>query len=206
MVAGPPRGDALGMLPAFDRTARDAAYLMLALLTSIVAFTVWVCALTLSLTFAVLVVGIPVVIGSAFVLRWTAELDRRNAALVFGRPVRGVYRSHRGSSLGRRVLAVVHDPQVWRDLGWLITHSIVGFAFGVAAVSLVASVLGLATLPAWYWALPDGQEFGLWHADTLPKALASAFLALPLAFVTAWLLRGMAKFHASLAVEFLGRR
>src|SRR3954447_14747543 len=127
MAAGAARGDALGMLPALDRTARDAAYLLLALLTSIVAFTVWVCAVTLSLTFAVLVVGIPVVIGSAFVMRWTAELDRRNAALVFGRPVRGVYRPWRAGSLGRRVLAVLRDPQVWRDLGWLITHSIVGF-------------------------------------------------------------------------------
>src|SRR3954447_14444490 len=107
------------------------------LLTSIVALTVWVCALTLSLTLAVLVVGIPVVIGSAFVMRWTVELDRRNAALVFGRPVRGAYRLWRAGSLGRRVLAVLHDPQVWRDLGWLITHSIVGFAFGIAAVSLV---------------------------------------------------------------------
>ncbi len=47
------------------------------------------------------------------------------------------------------------DPQVWRDFAWLITHSVVGFAFGVAAVSLVISV---------------------------------------------------AKFHASLAVELLGRR
>jgi hypothetical protein len=194
------------LVPAFDRTARDAAYLSLTLLTSIVAFTVWVTALTLSLTFAVLIVGIPVIIGSAFVLRWTADLDRRNAALVFGRPVRGRYRSHRASSLGARVLAVLRDPQVWRDLAWLIVHSIVGFAFGVAAVSLMASVLELATLPAWYWALPDGQQFGLWNADTLPKAVASAFLAVPLAFITVWLLRGMAKFHASLVVEFLGRR
>ena len=68
--------------------------------TSVVAFAVWVAAFTLSLTFAVLIVGIPIVIGSAFVMRWTAELDRRNAALVFGRPVRGAYRSHRGSSFG----------------------------------------------------------------------------------------------------------
>ena len=207
MAAGPPRGDALGMLvPRVDRTARDVAYLSLALLTSIVAFTVWVTAVTLSVSFAILVVGIPIVIGSAFVMRWTAELDRRNAALVFGRPVRGRYQSHRASSLGRRVLAVLRDPQVWRDLGWLIVHSIVGFAFGVAAVCLVASVLGLATLPVWFWALPDGLQFGLWSADTLPKAVASALLALPLGFVTVWLLRGMAKFHASLAVEFLGRR
>jgi hypothetical protein len=206
MVAGPSRPDAVGMIPAFDRTARDVAYLTLTLLTSIVAFAVWVTALTVSLTFAVLIIGIPVVIGSAFVMRWTAELDRRNAALVFGRPVRGRYRSHRASSLGRRVLAVLRDPQVWRDLGWLITHSIVGFAFGVLALSLIAGVLELATLPLWFWALPDGQQFGLYDADTLPEAVGSAFLALPLAFVTVWLLRGMAKVHASLVVEFLGRR
>jgi hypothetical protein len=180
--------------------------LTLALGTSIVAFAVWVTALTLSLTFAVLIVGIPVVIGSAFVMRWTAELDRRNAALVFGRPVRGRYRSHRASSLGRRVLAVLRDPQVWRDLGWLIVHSIVGFAFGVLALSLIASVGSLATLPIWYWALPDGFEMGLYQADTLLEAVGTAFLALPLAFVTVWLLRGMARFHASLVVEFLGRR
>ena len=206
MAAGRPRIDAVGMIPALDRTVRDAAYLSLALATSIVAFTVWVCALTLSVTFAVLIVGIPVVIGSAFVMRWTTELDRRNAALVFGRPVRGAYRSHRAASLGRRVLAVLSDPQVWRDLGWLIVHSIVGFAFGVLAITLIASVLGLATLPIWYWATPGGQEFGLWNADTLLKAIASAWLAVPLWFVTVWVLRGMAKVHASLAVEFLGRR
>ena len=77
------------LAPALDRTARDVAYLTLGLLTSVLAFGVWVAALTLSLTLAILIVGIPVIIGSAYVMRWTAELDRQNAALVFGRPVRG---------------------------------------------------------------------------------------------------------------------
>jgi hypothetical protein len=193
------------MLPALDRTARDTLYLTLGLLTSVLAFGVWVAALTLSVTLAILIVGLPVTIGSAYVMRWTAELDRQNAALVFGRPVRGAYRSHRGESIGKRVLNTLRDPQVWRDLAWLITHSIVGFAFGVAALSLVASALGTATLPLWYWSIPDGVEFGLWNVDTLPEALGSALLAIPLAFVTVWVVRGMAKLHASLAVELLGR-
>ena len=81
------------MLPDPFRTARDIAYLSLGLLTSIVAFAVWIAALSLSLSLAILIVGLPVIIGSAYVMRWTAELDRRNAALVFGRPVRGRYRS-----------------------------------------------------------------------------------------------------------------
>jgi hypothetical protein len=193
------------MLPALDRTARDAAYLTLGLLSSVLAFSVWVAALTLSLTLAILIIGLPVIIGSAYVMRWTAELDRQNAALVFGRPVRGAYRSHRGPSLGRWVLNTVRDPQVWRDLAWLITHSIVGFAFGVAALSLVASVGATASLPLWYWSIPDGVEFGLWNVHSLPIALATSLLAIPLAFVTVWIMRGMAKLHASLAVELLGR-
>ena len=218
------------LIPALNRTARDAAYLTLGLATSVLAFGVWVAALTLSLTLAILIVGIPVIIGSAYALRWTAELDRQNAALVFGRPVRGHYRSHRGGSLGTRVLKTLRDPQVWRDLAWLITHSIgarvintlrdpqvwrdlawlithsvVGFAFGVLAFSLVVSVAGLAALPLWYWSVPDGIQFGLWNTHTLPVAIATAFLAIPLAWVTVWLMRGMAKLHASLAVELLGR-
>jgi hypothetical protein len=206
MVSTRAWADAVGMIPDLTRTARDATYLILAFATSIVAMVVWIVAVSLSLSFALLIVGLPVVLGSAFVMRWTAELDRRNAALVFGRPVRGRYRPHGAASITGRLVRTLRDPQVWRDLGWLIVHSIVGFAFGVLALSLIASVLGLATLPAWYWALPDGQEFGLWNADTLTEAVLSSFLAVPLAFVTVWLLRGMAKFHASLAVEFLGRR
>jgi hypothetical protein len=193
------------LAPAFQRTARDAAYLFLGLLTSVLAFGVWVAALTVSLTLAIFIVGIPVVIASAYALRWTAELDRQNAALVFGRPVRGHYRSHRAHSLGARVLNTVRDPQVWRDLAWLITHSVVGFAFGVLALAFIASAAGLAALPLWYWSIPDGVHFGLWNVHSLPVALATALLAIPTAWITVWMLRGMAKLHASLAVELLGR-
>jgi hypothetical protein len=206
MVPAAARIDACRMLlPTFDRTARDAAYLTLTLLTSIVAFAVWVTAVTVSLSLGILIIGLPVVLGSVFVMRWTAELDRQNAALVFGRPVRGHYRSHRAEGFFTRVVKTLRDPQVWRDLAWLITHSVLGFAFGVIAVTLVASTLGVAVLPAWYWSLPEGFQMGLYTADTLIEAIGTAFLAIPLGFITVWVLRGMAKFHASLAVELLGR-
>ena len=205
MVREALRIDAVDMFPALDRTARDAAYLTCTLLTSIAAFAVWVTALTLSLTLGILIIGLPVILGAVYVMRWTAELDRQNAALVFGRPVRGHYRSHRAEGLFTRVFTTLRDPQVWRDFAWLITHSVLGFAFGVIALSLVATTLSVAVLPAWFWALPDGYQMGLFTADTLIEAIGVAFLAIPLAFITVWVLRGMAKFHASLAVELLGR-
>src|SRR5262245_16207189 len=98
------------MLSILARAGRDTAYLTLGLLTSIVAFAVWVVALSVSLSFAILVIGLPVALGAAFVMRWTAELDRLNAALVFGRPVRGVYRNHRRSTWFGRLKATFADP------------------------------------------------------------------------------------------------
>jgi hypothetical protein len=119
--------------------------------------------------------------------------------------VRGHYRDHRSPTFLGRVVATFRDPQVWRDLAWLITHSVVGFVFGVVALTLVGTVAGLAMLPAWYWAIPGGVEFGLWNADSLSSAVLSALLAVPIGFVTVHVLRGLARFHASLVVELLGR-
>jgi hypothetical protein len=85
-------------------------------------------------------------------------------------------------------------------------HSIVGFAFGTIAVTLIGTVLGLATLPAWYWALPEGADMGLWSIDTFPLALAGAFLAIPLAGITVLALRWMAWTEALLAASLLGPR
>jgi hypothetical protein len=186
------------------RSARETAYLTVGLLTSIVAFTVWVTAVTLSLSLAVFIVGLPVMIASAAVFRWTAELDRRNAAFFLGRPVRGRYRRHGPGTLLGRLKATFGDPQTWRDFGWLTLHSVVGFTFGTIALSLVGSVLATATLPLWYWSVPDGVQFGLWTVHTLPLAIASALLAIPLAALTAAALRWLAWTEALLAASLLG--
>jgi Putative sensor len=206
MVAAPPAFDADGMNAILARTGREAAYLTAGLLTSIVAFTVWVTAVTLSLSLALFIVGLPIMMASAVVFRWVAELDRHNVSFFLGRRVRGRYQDHRSETLFGRLGATFRDPQTWRDFSWLTVHSIVGFVFGTIALTLVGSVLGLATLPLWYWALPEGAQFGLWSADTLPLAIASAFLAIPLAGVTVVALRWMAWTEALIAASLLGPR
>jgi Putative sensor len=201
MAAARPRAHA-GAMTTLARSLLDTLYLTIALATSVVAFAVWIAGVTASLSLAVFIVGLPIFVLSAIAFRWTAELDRRNAALVLGRPLRGRYRPH-GAGLIARLVATLRDPQTWKDLAWLVLHSVLGFAFGVAAVSLVASVAGLAVLPVWYWSLPDGVELGLWDVDTLWEAFASAPLAIPLALLTALLLRAMAAAHARLARALL---
>jgi len=186
------------------RGGRDLLYLTLGLASSILALAVWIAGVSVSLSTGLLVVGLPLVLASALAFRACATLDRRNAAVVLGRAVPGRYRRPERPGFLARLKTTLADVQTWRDLTWLMLHSVLGLAFGIAAVSLVASVLGLAVLPAWYWALPDGAQLGLWTADSLLEALLTALLALPLAVLTLAALRAMAAGEAKLAVALLG--
>ena len=125
-------------------------------------------------------IGVPVVIGSAIAFRWTAELDRRNAAWLLGRPIRGALprarprdarHAHRDACATRRRRATSSGSCCTRGSG---------FTFGCIALGLVFGVAGLAVLPAWFWSLPDdGADFGLLHVDTVTEALAVVPLAVP---------------------------
>ncbi len=188
------------------RAGLDAAYLAIGLVTSVLAFGVWVVGLSVTLSLAVFIVGLPLIALCAVAFRWTAELDRRNAALVLGAPLHGRYRDHAGEQFLTRLFSPLRDPQTWRDLAWLVLHSLVGFAFGTVALMAIGVVIGALTMPAWYWAIPDGPDFGVWNIDSLPKALVVVPVAAVLAAVTAGLLRLMALGESALAAALLGPR
>ena len=190
-----------------DRLARaglDFAYLTIGMATAILGFGIWVGAGVATLTLLVFVVGLPVFLLSTLLFRWTAELDRRNAALALGSPLRGRYRDHRGEGFFARLGRTAGDPQTWKDLGWLIAHSALGLGFGLLALILVALPLAMAATPAWYWAVPEGADVGVSHLDTLGKAFVMTGLSIPVAAVTVLALRGMAIAESGLAALLLG--
>jgi len=213
MAAGRRRTDPEGMTTTalnvpvpqawIRRLGRDTLYLTFGLATSILALAVWIAGLSISLSLAVFIVGLPAALVTAIVFRWTVELDRRNAALVYGAPIKARYRDHGGPILVR-LSRTFRDPQTWRDLAWLITHSVVGMAFGIVAVTVIGYTLGAATLPLWYWSIPGGAEVGVIDVDTLPEALGVMLLAAPLAVLSAVLVRLMARAHSRLALLLLG--
>ncbi len=189
----------------FVRARRELSYLAVGLITSVVAMAVWIVGLSVSISLAIFVVGIYAIVGTAGAFRWAADLDRLNAARLLGAPLRGTYTDHGGSGLRARVSATFGDPQTRRDALWVVAHSVVGLALGAAAVGLVVEVIGLATLPLWYWALPTGTElWGAWWAvDTLPEALLAMLLSVPLVAITVGLLRVMAAAELGLAQRLL---
>src|SRR5205809_6026888 len=88
---------------AAAQAGRDALYLTIGMLTSIVAFAVWVTGVTLSVSLAIFIVGLPVILATAVAFRWTADLDRLNAAILRGGLIRARYRDHRGERFFSRL-------------------------------------------------------------------------------------------------------
>jgi signal transduction histidine kinase len=174
------------------RGGRELGYLSVGGLTAILGFCVWVVAVSVTVSLLFFIIGLPVFLLSAIAFRWTAELDRRNAAIMLGRPLHAAYRDHRGESFLARLSSTARDAQTWRDLAWLIAHSVLGFVFAAIAISLVASVIGAVVMPAWYWSIPGGVQWGPWTIDTLPLAFLSVVLSVPLAALTVMVIRLMA--------------
>src|ERR1700759_5342038 len=102
--------DAWSMNAILARSGREAAYLTAGLVTSVIALGVWITAVTLSVTLALFIVGLPVMLASAVAFRWMADPDRRNASMFVGRQIHGRYQDHRADTLLGRLRATFGDP------------------------------------------------------------------------------------------------
>jgi signal transduction histidine kinase len=181
------------MAPILRNAWRDLAYHGLTLPVSIALFTVVVTGLSIALSFALLIIGLPVALATFFVFRMAAGLERRRAALWIG-PVGEAYRPRRHGLL-RQMIDVLTDPQSWKDLAWLTFVGTFGFAASVAALSAWLTVLWLVTVPTWYWSVPDpGAQVGWLEVNTFGEAFVAfdiGIILIPIAYLLSrWLAEG----------------
>src|SRR5580658_242104 len=170
-------------------------YLTLGSLLAMIAFSAAVTAAS----FAVVVIGLPLLIAMARVVRWCADIERARLRRVLPEPVRGDYPPAEGSGLLERALAPWRQQVMRRDLTYLAWLWGPLFVLDTAVLAVWAWFLGMITLPVWYWA-PWLQYHGhRWHGyqlgfyfphgpagpgtvgvfiDTLPKALLAAGVGL----------------------------
>ncbi|MEI2703191.1 MAG: sensor domain-containing protein [Baekduia sp.] len=168
------------MTGVLRQAGRDLLYLVIGGVTATLAMVTWTTGLGLVFGLAILIVGIPVVIVAGTAFRWVAELDRQNARLVLGGPIGRSYRDPAEPGLWPLLKTIVTDPQTGRDTAWLVVHSVLGLTFAIIAVTLVATTLGIATIPAWAWSLPqDAIDWGPWQPDTTGRQLTRGALRDP---------------------------
>jgi signal transduction histidine kinase len=181
------------------RIGTDALYLLLGFCSAIVAFTVWITGVTLSLSLGLLIIGFPIIVLTFAAFRLLADLERRRAALVFGEPLTAHYKPAPRGRLSARLRAATLDPQTWKDFAYLALFSVVGFAWGVIWACLWAYAIGSITLPAWWWALPDDAQYLWMTLDSWQDSLIAVAIGIVLVPVALFSQRGLAVSQAQIA-------
>lgn len=188
---------------------RDFLYLLGVLCMSITGFVVWVTCGSVTLSLLVLVVGVFVWLGSTYVFRFTAGVDRRLAAWLRRAPIPAVYRRPSTPGILPLLRTVTGDPQTWKDFGWIVGDSILGFALTVVTLSATALVLSWIASPLWWWAIPDPHaqyatlNLGLYTVTSLGWALLTTAIGLVMLPLALLINHGAARGHSALAAGIL---
>jgi signal transduction histidine kinase len=185
--------------------AGDALYLLLGFCMAIVAATVSLTGIALSLSLGLLIVGFPVVLLTFACCRALAGVERRRAALVLGAPIAADYRP---APADRRLVGLLktalHDPQRWKDLAYLVLLGEVGLVFGTIWAVLWGVALGSLTLPLWWWAMPDDAQYLWFTIDTFQESIGAAAIGVACLPVAIFAQRPLALAEAHLARWMLG--
>jgi signal transduction histidine kinase len=189
--------------------ARDFVYLLAVFCLSIVEFVVWVTGVSLTISLLILIVGVVVWLGTAYAFRGMATIDRRLSGWLRRKPIPGVYRAPGAPGFGARLRAVTSDPQTWKDFGWMILNSIVGFVMATVGVAVMVVVLSYVVMPLWWWAIPDPHtqygtlNLGIYTVTSTGLAFLTTAIGLVLLPLAVLLNRGLASGHAAFAAFIL---
>lgn len=194
----------------FNAAGRDLLYVLGVLAASILEFVVWVTGISVTASLLVLVIGVLVWLTTVLIVRAAVDVDRRTAGWYRRRPIRGDYRPNYVPGVMARARAVTTDPQTWRDLGWLVVNSTVGFVIATAAITLSGLVLSYILMPVWWWAISDPSKqygtlnLGMYTVTSTGWAFVTTGIGLVLLPVAVMLNRAAAAGHAGLAARILG--
>jgi len=208
-------------------TWRAAWFLLAYLVVSWVLFAVVFTAATTTLTLAITLLGLPLLIGTAAVVRWSASAERlRLRPVVHEPPATGGYRDTSARGLFANIRAAWTDPAIWRNIAYLVGLFPFLWALDLTVLTIWATFIGCIALPAWYWALPaqtystgrsfKGAQFGYFphgpngkgavgiFVDTPAKAIGVALIFLVLTLLFSYVVVLTARMHARVAYSLVG--
>jgi signal transduction histidine kinase len=137
----------------------DTAYVLIGFPLGIIAFVLVITGVSLGGGLLITLLGIPVLVGTLFVARGLAEVERLRMLPVLRQPRLRVQYRHAPADAGwwRRMFTPLGDMQAWLDL----LHAVLRFPVNVAAFCIVitwwATALGGLTYIFWDWALPHEE-------------------------------------------------
>jgi hypothetical protein len=185
--------------------------MLLALATGIVYFTVVVTGLSLSLGFAVLIIGIPFFLAFIGVARVIALGEGRLLEAVTGermprRPVHPGPRAHWWD----RIIGMLKDLRTWTTLAYLALMLPLGILYFTVAVVSIAIVVGFVGAPLFWggeqlglineaYNLSVGPDLAFWRAHQGLAAIVLFACGILLGTALLHLMRAIVRGHARMA-------
>ncbi len=185
------------------RVFRRAAYLLLALPLGVLWFTLISTLVSTGIGLAVAVVGIPILVGTVYAMRWMAEAERSMVRGMLGFDVSAHYRESDDPRWWPAFQARLADPQTWKDLVYLVVQLPIGIVWFVLTTVLISVPIALLGAPLYFYAVPDGIDVGVWNIDTIGGAIGLMVVGLPVAWLCLRAIDGLAWLHGQWATFLL---
>jgi len=153
---------------------RTNVYVLVSFPIGITTFTFFTTMIALGVGLLIVWIGIPILVATVISTRLLAGVERRRLGWLLGEKIPSPYLPPHRDSLFGRLQSSLGDSALWKDLLWLlIVLPVLGLAAFTVVVTVWGTAIGMALMPAWYWAVGDvGVDFGLFTIDTLYEAFA----------------------------------
>ena len=170
---------------------KRTAYLLLSLATGTAWFVVLVTGLSVGIGLALVVVGIPMLVGVLFATRPMADAERALArGLLDVELPPGHYRLPSEPGWWPATQVRLADPQTWKDIGFLACQFPLGILWFTVATVAISVPLGCFATPIIHAAGVGNFDAGPWQVGSTGTALAIAALGIPLTVLAFYVLKG----------------
>lgn len=182
------------------QTYRNLCYLLLAIPIGIV-YQFGLTLGFLSAIFAVVLVGIPILLCTIVGARYLAAFERRLANRLLTTDIRrpANRRTVADDGLVSRLVELVRSQTTWKGVGFLVLKSV--FSFIVAFLLLLGGIGSLALVLA---PISSSTVVFDWEIDTVAESVVAVPLGVVLGLVTLHLANWIAEIMETLAVALLG--
>jgi len=162
------------------RSYLNVAYLLLAFPLGTLYFVALVTGVSLGLGLIVIVVGVPILVGTLLLVRLFVGWERAIATGMLGVRFPDPQPREAPAGLLDRLRALLTDTATWKGLAYLFIKFPLGIASFTVVATLFAVALAFLTAPLTYNLLSI-QIVGLWVVDSMSEAVGLSLLGLVVA-------------------------
>lgn len=195
--------DQIAARPFMRETARETLYLLSTIPAGMAALFVWLLAGPVGIPMAMSIIGLPFVVLAFWIFRKFAGFERNRVTILEKEPLPAAYDTYTGNPIEKGI-GFISDVQTWKDMGWMVLLSLVGFPIAVLALGVWLIAFGWILYPLWGWAMDGGATPIGWLVGSDMSFLESWLmvpLGLVMVVVATWVCAAVA--HALYAISSL---